>query len=128
MIVTRSVLFIIITNRMYDNTPQSVLFSYAEGEFGEFPKIPVTLSIMLLFGIMVLFGVKVFIYHCFLCFPSFHFFFLSFSSLFSLFFFFFFSFLIYVASGATCCVVRSCLLDVFPYLYEVLRNLKKSFN
>ena len=33
--------------------------SYAAGEFGDFPQIPVTLGIMLLFGIMVLFGVKV---------------------------------------------------------------------
>jgi hypothetical protein len=44
-----------------DKSSKSVIFSYAEGEFGEFPKIPVTLSIMLLFGIMVLFGVKVYI-------------------------------------------------------------------
>jgi hypothetical protein len=35
------------------------VISYAAGEFGDFPQIPVTICIMLLFGVMVLFGVKV---------------------------------------------------------------------
>jgi hypothetical protein len=54
-----SLYFLFLITHSHDNSSKSVVLSYAEGEFGEFPKVPVTLSIMLLFGIMVLFGVKV---------------------------------------------------------------------